>query len=267
MFREWPFLLGEIGLLLLLAGLLGLLVGWLIWGRRSSVNVSMQEDLDACQINLKKVRGELDTARVELDSCRSGYQEKDDRIAALSAQIGDLKTKDNTTLSMVKADLQTCRTNLDRTRADLNACRTAQQEKENQIAALQAQIGRFERQASAKPAKAPAVSRLASTGASGSSVSVGKKPVSLKKPRRGKADDLKMIKGIGPQLEKLCHKLGYYHFNQIAKWTSQEVAWVDENLEGFKGRVTRDQWVRQAKHLAGGGQTEFSRRVEDGDVY
>ena len=79
------------------------------------------------------------------------------------------------------------------------------------------------------------------------------KPQGLTAARGGKADDLKIIKGIGPALEKLCHSLGYYHFDQIAAWTPAEIAWVDDNLEGFKGRVTRDDWVAQAKILAAGG--------------
>ncbi len=95
----------------------------------------------------------------------------------------------------------------------------------------------------------------------------GTRPAGLDAPRDGKADDLKLIKGIGPKLEKLCNRLGFWHFDQVAAWTDDEVAWVDANLEGFKGRVTRDEWVAQAKVLAGGGETEFSKRVEDGDVY
>lgn len=95
----------------------------------------------------------------------------------------------------------------------------------------------------------------------------GTRPAGLDAPRDGKADDLKQIKGIGPKLEKLCNSLGFWHFDQVAAWTSDEVAWVDANLEGFKGRVTRDKWVEQAGVLAGGGETEFSKRVEDGDVY
>ena len=75
-----------------------------------------------------------------------------------------------------------------------------------------------------------------------------------------------MIKGIGPKLEQLCNSLGFYHFDQIAAWTASEIAWVDENLEGFKGRVTRDEWVSQAKVLASGGETEFSSRGKNGDA-
>ncbi len=95
----------------------------------------------------------------------------------------------------------------------------------------------------------------------------GTKPQGLTAARGGKADDLKQIKGIGPKLEKLCNSLGFYHFDQIATWTPAEIAWVDENLEGFKGRVTRDTWVAQAKLLAAGGETEFSKRVGKGNVY
>jgi NADH-quinone oxidoreductase subunit E len=79
------------------------------------------------------------------------------------------------------------------------------------------------------------------------------KPTGLAAARGGKPDDLKIIKGIGPKLEVLCHSLGFYHFDQIANWTAAEIAWVDDNLEGFKGRVTRDQWVAQAKVLAKDG--------------
>jgi NADH-quinone oxidoreductase subunit E len=94
------------------------------------------------------------------------------------------------------------------------------------------------------------------------------KPPTLSAPRsEAGADDLKRIKGIGPKLEEMLHGLGYYHFDQIAAWTPAEVAWVDSNLEGFNGRATRDDWVGQARQLASGGETEFSKRVDDGEVY
>ncbi|MFN3970467.1 MAG: NADH:ubiquinone oxidoreductase [Gemmobacter sp.] len=79
------------------------------------------------------------------------------------------------------------------------------------------------------------------------------RPQGLAAARDGRADDLKLIKGIGPKLEVLCNSLGYYHYDQIAAWTPAEVAWVDDNLEGFKGRVSRDDWVAQARALAAGG--------------
>lgn len=94
-----------------------------------------------------------------------------------------------------------------------------------------------------------------------------KKPRTMKAPRKAGADDLKLIKGVGPKLEKLLNTLGFYHFDQIAKWSAEELSWVDDNLEGFKGRASRDEWVSQADTLAKGEMTEFSSRVKKGDVY
>ena len=95
----------------------------------------------------------------------------------------------------------------------------------------------------------------------------GSKPATLTAARDGQPDDLKQIKGVGPKLENLLHSMGFYHFDQVAAWTDQEIRWVDQNLQGFKGRVTRDEWVKQAKVLASGGETEFSSRVKKDNVY
>ena len=110
--------------------------------------------------------------------------------------------------------------------------------------------------AAAKPAK-PAPKKAASEA---KTVSDEFKPKTMSAARAGGADNLKLIKGVGPKLEALLHRLGFFHFDQVASWTADEVAWVDENLEGFKGRVSRDEWVAQAKILAAGGETEFSKK-------
>lgn len=92
-------------------------------------------------------------------------------------------------------------------------------------------------------------------------------PEFLSAARDGGPDDLKQIKGVGPKLEKTLHDMGIFHFDQIASWGPKEQAWMDENLEGFKGRATRDAWVSQAKTLASGGTTAFANKVKEGDVY
>ena len=95
----------------------------------------------------------------------------------------------------------------------------------------------------------------------------GTKPKTLSAPRGGTADDLKMIKGVGPKLEAMLHRMGFYHYDQIANWSDAEVAWVDQNLQGFKGRATRDDWAGQAAALARGETTEFSSRAAKGGIY
>ena len=93
----------------------------------------------------------------------------------------------------------------------------------------------------------------------------GTQPAGLSEPRDGGADDLKRIRGVGPKLEAMLNRLGYWHFDQIAAWTGEEITWVDRNLEGFRGRVTRDDWVAQARILAEGGETSFSQGDDKGD--
>jgi NADH-quinone oxidoreductase subunit E len=90
-------------------------------------------------------------------------------------------------------------------------------------------------------------------------------PELLSAPREGKGDDLKRIKGVGPKLEGILHDLGFYHFDQIANWSRENIAWVDGRLK-FKGRIERDDWVSQARLLASGEETEFSKRVDKGEV-
>ena len=95
----------------------------------------------------------------------------------------------------------------------------------------------------------------------------GGQPEALSGARDGKADDLKMIKGVGPKLEGVLNGIGIYHFDQIAGWSDDHVAWADQNLVGFKGRVSRDAWVEQARALADGDETEFSKKAKKDGIY
>ena len=79
------------------------------------------------------------------------------------------------------------------------------------------------------------------------------------------ADDIKRIKGIGSVIEKTLNELGIYQFKQIAAWTDENVSWVESSL-AFPGRITRENWIEQAKTLSQGGTTEFAKRVDKGSV-
>ncbi|WEK06517.1 MAG: hypothetical protein P0Y65_09825 [Candidatus Devosia phytovorans] len=74
------------------------------------------------------------------------------------------------------------------------------------------------------------------------------RPPALSTPRNGRADDLKLIKGIGPKIEASLNGLGIHHFDQIAGWTIKDADWIDGQL-AFKGRVAREGWVEQASRL------------------
>lgn len=80
------------------------------------------------------------------------------------------------------------------------------------------------------------------------------KPAVKAKPvARRKADDLKLIAGIGPKLEQVLNAKGIRSFSEIAAWTDEEIARFDAEL-GFNGRIGRDDWTGQAKVLAGRGR-------------
>jgi large subunit ribosomal protein L20 len=66
-------------------------------------------------------------------------------------------------------------------------------------------------------------------------------------------DDLKQIKGVGPVLETMLHDLNIKTFEQIAAFDADEIALVTAALTKFKDRVTRDNWVDQAKELLAEG--------------
>ena len=77
----------------------------------------------------------------------------------------------------------------------------------------------------------------------------GHTPNTLKKPRAGGADDFKVLKGVGPAVEKTLNELGFFHYDQISGWSAKDIDWVDQRLR-FKGRIVRDGWIKQAKSLA-----------------
>ncbi|MGV8939169.1 MAG: NADH-quinone oxidoreductase subunit NuoE [Allorhizobium sp.] len=82
------------------------------------------------------------------------------------------------------------------------------------------------------------------------------RPAGIEKPAA--ADDLKMISGVGPKIEGILNGLGIFTFAQLSGWTLAEREWVDGYLN-FKGRIERDDWVKQADALARGGEAEYIR--------
>lgn len=87
---------------------------------------------------------------------------------------------------------------------------------------------------------------------SSAAASAASKPQTLSAARGGKADDLKLIYGVGPKLEKRLQQLGFYHFDQIAGLDEAQVRWLEDNLDDAFGSVARDKWVEQAAKLATG---------------
>jgi predicted flap endonuclease-1-like 5' DNA nuclease len=88
------------------------------------------------------------------------------------------------------------------------------------------------------------------------------KPELFEKPRNGRADDLKMISGIGPKLEQKLNSMGVWHWDQIASWTPKEIEWVNVAI-GFRGRIERERWVSQANALLERGPARHLERAPE----
>ncbi|MEM9870255.1 MAG: 50S ribosomal protein L21 [Pseudomonadota bacterium] len=104
----------------------------------------------------------------------------------------------------------------------------------------------------ATPAAAPKKAKKAEAPKADAPKAEEKKaaPKSAAKADAG-ADDLKQLSGVGPALEKKLHEAGVTTFAQVAAWTADDVAAMDEKLS-FKGRIEREGWIEQAKKLAEG---------------
>ncbi|MEQ3709901.1 MAG: 50S ribosomal protein L21 [Tateyamaria sp.] len=98
----------------------------------------------------------------------------------------------------------------------------------------------------AKKAKAPKAAPKAEAAPKAAA-----KKAATAKAAASDGDDLKQLSGVGPALEKKLHAAGVTTFAQIAAWTPEDVAAMDEKLS-FKGRIEREGWIAQAAEMAKG---------------
>ena len=62
-------------------------------------------------------------------------------------------------------------------------------------------------------------------------------------------DNLKLIKGVGPAIEKTLNEMGILRFNQIAEMSEYEIDRVAHRMKGFRSRIYREDWIGQARDL------------------
>ena len=74
------------------------------------------------------------------------------------------------------------------------------------------------------------------------------------------ADDLSMLKGVGPKFADALRAIGFQRFDQLARLTPAEVERLDEQLGAFRGRIMRDRIVEQADYLARNDIDGFEER-------
>lgn len=93
-----------------------------------------------------------------------------------------------------------------------------------------------------------------------SEVSPAPAPAVTEAPAPQSGDDLTRIKGLGPKLATILAEQGITSFDQIAGWSEADIARVDASLGRFEGRITRDNWVEQARMLSAGDMTAYEAK-------
>ncbi|MGJ5177280.1 cell envelope biogenesis protein TolA [Bradyrhizobium oligotrophicum] len=148
--------------------------------------------------------------------------------------------------------------------ADRLAAEAAAKAEADRLAAEATAKAEAERLAADAEADRLAAEVAASSAPPAMAVADDDRPPALPAPD-GTADDLKLIKGIGPNNERVLNDIGVHHFSQIAAWSPAHADWVGHHM-AFPGRIEREHWIAQARLLAAGLDTAHSTAVKSGAI-
>ena len=180
-------------------------------------------------IDFQPVKNELTSIRNEIKGLPKVETHKPVDLAPVTRQIGSLTQRVNAIPRPESVNLKPI---------------------DGRLKAIEAEISRLGKKLS-RPVKGarPSQRRTAAPRKKAQPKQTRQEPRILSTALYGSKDDLKMISGVGPKLEKLLNKNGVYYFWQVASWSRNDINVIDDRLDVFKGRIFRDNWVTQAKQL------------------
>lgn len=237
-------LITEILIYLGIAALLGLVLGYLIWGwgtaarvsaaradgaaaARTSVdgNAGLREQLASSEAVRERLEEEVDRLTVELDACKQKHAD----AASASDDLPEATTPRSEEPPAPEATPALGQAVVAPANGDLSEAEPEPEplpESEPEQSAVEAPESE-----PAPEADAPVL------------------PKGLLTERPDEVDDLKQIKGVGKVMEGVLNDKGIYLFRQLASLNEQETAWVNDAIEAFPGRIHRDRWVEQSAQL------------------
>ncbi|MBM2712291.1 proton-conducting membrane transporter [Mesorhizobium caraganae] len=230
---------------IVLAFLVGVLVGWFIWGRLRGELDSLRGDLNRTRSERDRLRADSDRLTGELDACGKTRADLERRLRETSTPSA--KPSSSAPAALVS------------TPATAKSAPAAKPAAPAKPAAAKPAAAK---PVAAKSAAKPAASRPAAAKASAAPKPAASKPAAAPKKAAAtaaKADNLRRLIGIGPVNDKLLKGLGVTTYAQIAAWTAADVKRIEDTLN-FDGRIAREKWIEQAKLLAAGDEKEFARQ-------
>lgn len=242
-----------------LAFLIGVLVGWFLWGRLRGELDSLRGDLDRTRSERDRLRTDGDRLTGELDACGKTRADLERRLreAPAAPAAGSSAAKP---ASQAPAALMS---------TPATAKSAATKPAPAKPAAAKAVPGKA---VPAKPAAKPAATKTSAPAKSATSKPATAKSATAKSattksatakpaagPASGKPDNLRRLIGVGPVNEKLLKAQGVTSFAQIASWAAADIKRI-EDVMNFDGRIARERWIEQAKLLAAGNEKEFAKQ-------
>ena len=202
------------------AALLGLILGYLFWGWGQKGRIAAARAEGAAGARTS-VDGNP-AMRQQLDACHEEREKLEEQVEDLQAELRALRKRGE----------------------------------QSAPAGLFAKPGAPESEPQVEPVMTPAVQAEDGTD----EAVAPEAPATLLTERPDEVDDLKQIKGVGKVMEGVLNAKGIYLFRQVANFSDGDVAWVNEAIEAFPGRIRRDRWVEQAQDLY---RTKYGRGHAD----
>ena len=222
---------------MLLAFVVGVLVGWFIWGRLRGELASLRGDLDRANSERDRFRADTDRLSGELDACGRARADLERRLRGKSSKASADKAAAPAPAALMSTP----------------AAAKSSPAKSSAAKSASTKTAAARKPPAAKTATAPKASAAPSKAAP------APKNAAAPAAPDGKADDLRRLIGIGPVNERLLKDQGITTYAQIAAWTETDVKRIEEVLN-FDGRIAREKWIEQAKLLAAHDEAEFARR-------
>lgn len=232
---------------MLLAFLVGVLVGWFLWGRLRGELDSLRGDLDRTRSERDRLRADSDRLTGELDACGRTRADLERQLRGASAGSGPAKAAAPAPAALLSTPAA----------AKSAPAKPAPAKPAASPAKPAAAKSAVPKTAAPKPVAAK--STPAKATAAPKAAPARKAASATAKPASGKPDNLRRLIGIGPVNEKLLKAQGITSFAQIAAWTAADIKRV-EDVMNFDGRIARERWVEQAKLLAAGDEQEFAKQ-------
>lgn len=239
----------EILFMVLVAFLLGFTIAWLLresaLATRNEEKQILQTELVTHLNNLQEIKGQLVKQEAKLLHAQESFRQDYISITRENARVKASLEESIKDAREYRDELLELRLKLKQADSELDLLKFSKAQQEKQIRELeegdQKQKNELEefRKALNNERKEPAYSDFITDQSLGG----------ITKARTNGKDDLKIINGIGPAIEKKLNAQGINSFKQISELTKKSSKRISDAIKFFPGRIERDRWIEQASRL------------------